>query len=1846
MKKHILKIYLFLGLFLALTVNTIAQSTAQYKDRSVRPNSIIVKYDNTEIKAKGKTTTPQQLALTVKNDFNASIKVAFKNLNAEEWDVNGDLSTILKRLNSLPGVKAFPNYVYKREAMTPTMLDESTLGRELKPELHGSDKLKQSIKTKGSFSLSNLESFNPINRIYDEDFDDTTSVNNEWTVFGYENPLVWRLNDNGDGDFVYQVIGDETETLDASTDLVSPQFDLSDLDPSKSYRLRLDYTNGFNGAFIGLYLEDGSGNFTGYDISNFSGWSWRDISSYVGDSLTVYVYVEKLGTLPDEFLFSLENMRIEEYPTDDAYIELQYGLYNDGLFANGAIAGADVSAFDAWQTNKGSDDVVVVVYDDGVDFDHEDLASNGWVNPVEDLNGDGEITSDEWNGVDDDGNGYVDDFWGWSAVYNDNRYVNPGRFHGTHVAGIIGAQGNNGVGVSGVSQDVSIISVMIFDEFGFTDAVSIMRGYDYISSLLESGVEVTAINQSWGGDGSLLYESDVQFVSVMTDYALHHASYEALWVVSAGNSSLNRDDLPFYSYPNNIQSPNIITVASTDWADQLSGFSDYGVRTVDIGAPGSSIISTFPGNSYGYLSGTSMASPHVTGAIALAKAANPTEKGFALAARAFAGSDIQSGFVGVFGEGGRLNANTMADISSEGAESGLIASHNIAFLQRSFIDGAAQKTVGFVNNTNSEVSVSGLTFSGDDAAKFNADFESVAVPAGGAYGVPVTFDDGDNSGEFLATLNIATSGGTVSIDLNGRAQAFGIVEIDPGFADLGPVPYGTELSTSFNILNTGDKEIQYGINQSLFIFDEEFSDQIDALNKVNPANVLSKPKSPADLKAVMDMITAQVMLQRGSTEKQKIIYEPSGKLEDHTEEVIFFDDLDNASVTLEQWELLSFGEGDGAGLNWELFDIDEEEAITQNIFLAGDFETGYVNDFLPVAIPPAFDFTALGTPEKPQSPAYLRFDYAAQLEVGYDFFYINVISNGQRLETLDITDIGTLINDGSTYSAVLDISHLAGIDDIEFWFIVSTDGSFVNGFGAFFDNVEVVVQESPFFTSTPQGSIAPGGSQNIDVTIRTELLPPGDFVLGTTVNSDAFNAFYFGSPEHLTFFESRFANVSISPEVADLGEVGNDDPVTFGFSATNTGALDVDYIADVFLTLNNSSSDFSASFKNVKDEALQRFENADKDAPGSQFNPLKHKGFIMNALKDGKVNPASKAKALPNIRSKFSASLLAEDDIYAEDFEAGELPEGWDVQDFSFGLGNVWSVEEVASNALFVGNPDNFVIFDNTATIAFSPSFDLSTLPLGQSPVLEFDYAFMLEPGYDFGSVWVGVETEDEPLFFFLGSTEDVLNNDGFIYNTRIDLSFFKDFDNVFLTFVVETDFIVQSAFALVDNILVRSVEALAYIDPAAGTIDSAATEEFSVTVNTPQLFPGNYTAISVVDYFSDESFTGRAGFQYTDFNIPNQPPVAVNDTIAVLAGDIIPLNALVNYMLSNDSDEFGQVYLEDFSDPLYGSLKYVSQDIGYVYVAPLNYDGGDVMGYSITDGISSDTAAVLISVRANPEFVKGSDQQYVFLEDNELTLSTVGMAAGVGGQDADIIVWARSHDDELIITHNSEAHTLNLSAVEDYFGQSSATFYVGHEGSPQDSMIVSLIVAPVNDAPVAKLSFENNGGNIQFTDLSTDPKDASDGGIVSWDWNFGDGSSSDVKNPSHKYTEVGTYTVTLKVTDNGGLTAESQEVVNVEIIVSTETNIEIPSSVKLEQNYPNPFNPSTTIKFGLPEAGNVQLEVYNMLGQKIVELVNGRKNAGWHTISFDASQLASGIYIYRITSGNYVKTNKMLLIK
>ena len=215
-----------------------------------------------------------------------------------------------------------------------------------------------------------------------------------------------------------------------------------------------------------------------------------------------------------------------------------------------------------------------------------------------------------------DNNGYIDDIHGWDAFYEDGT-PEDGDGHGSHVSGIIGAVGNNGVGVTGINQVASIINVRIFNEDGYTTDAAILGGYDYISALLDNGVSIAAVNQSWGGGIDYGDPELANIVSMFYFYASYHGLYNTVWVVSAGNSSLDHDNLLYQRFPDPIQAPNIISVASTDANDGLSGFSDYGKHTVEIGSPGTDILSTVVGG-WEFYSGTSMASPYVTGAIALA----------------------------------------------------------------------------------------------------------------------------------------------------------------------------------------------------------------------------------------------------------------------------------------------------------------------------------------------------------------------------------------------------------------------------------------------------------------------------------------------------------------------------------------------------------------------------------------------------------------------------------------------------------------------------------------------------------------------------------------------------------------------------------------------------------------------------------------------------------------------------------------------------------------------------------------------------------------------------------------------------------------------------------------------------------------------------------------------------------------------------------------------------------------------------------------------------------------------------------------------------------------------------
>ena len=284
-------------------------------------------------------------------------------------------------------------------------------------------------------------------------------------------------------------------------------------------------------------------------------------------------------------------------PNDPSFSRL-WGLTNTGQ--SGGTAGADIDAATAWDTTTGSDDVVIAVIDSGVDYTHPDLAGNIWTNP-------GEIAG---NGIDDDGNGYVDDIHGYD-FYADDADPMDDDGHGTHVAGTIGAVGNNGIGISGVAWDVSIMALRFLGPGGgFTsDAI---RAVNYATAMREAGVNVVATNNSWGGGG---------FSQGLSDAIA--AGYDAgvLFVAAAGNDGTNNDVLPHY--PSNDTGSGVISVAATTRTNSLASFSNYGVNSVDLAAPGASIYSTTPGNSYDTYSGTSMAAPHVSGVIALMAAANP-----------------------------------------------------------------------------------------------------------------------------------------------------------------------------------------------------------------------------------------------------------------------------------------------------------------------------------------------------------------------------------------------------------------------------------------------------------------------------------------------------------------------------------------------------------------------------------------------------------------------------------------------------------------------------------------------------------------------------------------------------------------------------------------------------------------------------------------------------------------------------------------------------------------------------------------------------------------------------------------------------------------------------------------------------------------------------------------------------------------------------------------------------------------------------------------------------------------------------------------------------------------------
>lgn len=451
------------------------------------------------------------------------------------------------------------------------------------------------------------------------------------------------------------------------------------------------------------------------------------------------------------------------------YIVTKQATSNDPYFTNGSLWGMQgdgsspanqfgSGAAEAWaQGYTGSDNVYVGIIDEGVQVAHPDLAANMWVNPYE-------IAS---NGVDDDGNGYRDDVYGWdfangdASVY-DGSATNTGLdAHGTHVGGTIGGVGGNGVGVAGVNWNVTMISAKFLGANGgaISNAVSALN---YLTDLkTRHGLNIVASSNSWGGGG---------FSQAMLDAINASGNAGMLFIAAAGNSGTNNDTTA--NYPSNYQCTNggtrgwdcVVAVAATDSAGGIASFSQYGATTVDIGAPGVGVWSSVPQGSYSSYNGTSMATPHVSGAVALCASIDPTLTARQLRDILTQNAAPTTSLTGKTATGGRLDMGAMASacaptpIPVSGSVSGLAATAaSSTSVNLSWTDGASDESRMEIEKATSTNSVCGTWSSAGQAGANSTTFTVAGLTESTTYCFRVRAANGYNGGSFTSWSNEATA---------------------------------------------------------------------------------------------------------------------------------------------------------------------------------------------------------------------------------------------------------------------------------------------------------------------------------------------------------------------------------------------------------------------------------------------------------------------------------------------------------------------------------------------------------------------------------------------------------------------------------------------------------------------------------------------------------------------------------------------------------------------------------------------------------------------------------------------------------------------------------------------------------------------------------------------------------------------------------------------------------------------------------------------------------------------------------------------------------------------------------
>lgn len=390
-----------------------------------------------------------------------------------------------------------------------------------------------------------------------------------------------------------------------------------------------------------------------------------------------------------------------------------------------------ISAPAAWDLSTGSQATVVANIDTGIAYNHEDLAPNMWHNP-------GEIPD---NGVDDDNNGFVDDYYGYDFFYNDSNPTDDAGGHGTHTSGTIGAVGNNSLGVVGVNWNVRLMAIKIYSPNNSdTTSAQLINAYNYVRMMKLRGVNIRVTNNSYGGCGEACgYD---QATKDAID-ALGNAG--VLQVFAAGNSGVNVETTPFY--PASYTSPSILTVAASNSDDNRAVFSNFGVVSTDLAAPGVEILSTSnsSGSSYDVRSGTSMATPHVTGAAALLASYNPNLSAASLKATLMNTVDALPQWSGVVKTAGRLNV-------AKALQNPTVCTFSLSSASQSVSSGGGSFSFDVIAPQNCDFSITG-----------NANWISVTSGGVGSGNGTVTFSVSPNSSGIARNGAITVAGQTFTV---------------------------------------------------------------------------------------------------------------------------------------------------------------------------------------------------------------------------------------------------------------------------------------------------------------------------------------------------------------------------------------------------------------------------------------------------------------------------------------------------------------------------------------------------------------------------------------------------------------------------------------------------------------------------------------------------------------------------------------------------------------------------------------------------------------------------------------------------------------------------------------------------------------------------------------------------------------------------------------------------------------------------------------------------------------------------------------------------------------------------